>query len=266
MSMNDPTVSSQNAMRELYDHYFASKDYDQRYPEPNRGTLDFLKRHGIGKATLALDVGCGSGRYALPLLKETALHVVGSDISASALQLFAARARDARVTDRVRLVHGNVVDVPRDRPIDAILLLFGVLSHIEGMAARRQLLRELRALAMPHTRLFVSVPNIWRRRPLELLASLRDHRRESWGDIHFTRYVGGADRTFFYHLYSLRQLRTDLASAGWDIREAQAESLLPEWLVTQSARFNRFEAGLQTWLPASFGYGIRVVAQLTQPG
>jgi len=237
------------------------------YTNDERAALkNFVVRCGIGEVKLALDVGCGSGRYALPLLKQAPLHVVGSDISDSALQLFAARARDAHVADRVRLIHGNVEDVPRDRPIDAILLLFGVLSHIEGQHARREMLRELRAMAMRHTRLFISVPNIWRRRPLELLASLGDQRRESWGDIHFTRYVGGADRTFFYHLYSLRKLQAELQSAGWNILEAQAESLLPEWLVTRSARFNRFESRLQSWLPTSLGYGIRVVAQPAASG
>ena len=41
----------------------------------------------------------------------------------------------------------------------------------------------------------------------------------------------------------------------------QAESVLPEWLVTQNRVLGRVDAWVSRILPAALGYGIRVVAK-----
>jgi SAM-dependent methyltransferase len=248
-------------MRALYDAYFASRDYDQRYPEPNRGTLDFLRRHGAMHGADVLDVGCGNGRYAIPWLQEAPGRLTGCDISAAALQSFARKVQGSVLADRVRLVHGGVETLNPETPFNAVLLMFGVLSHVHPRQERQALLRRLRELGTADCRLFLSVPSIWRRRPLELLASLRGRNREAFGDIHFSRWIAGQMQTFYYHLYSLRGLRTELASAGWTMVAAEAESVLPEWWITRSARLGQLDHRLQPWCPAALGYGIRALAQ-----
>ncbi|TFZ03502.1 class I SAM-dependent methyltransferase [Ramlibacter rhizophilus] len=249
-------------MRALYDLYFQSSDYQRRYPRPNPGTLAFLWRHGLARARCVADVGCGNGRYALPLLDAGAVRrLVACDLSPGALDALAQRLARHPLGNRVQPVLGGPEALPRQERFDRLLMMFGVLSHIGPRAARLQALRELRDRAAPDARLLLSVPTLGRRWPLELLASLFQPGHESWGDVRYARTLGGQRRQFYYHLYSLRGLREDLALGGWILEAAEAESLAPEWLVTRWPRWGRIDAALQPWVPACLGYGIRVVAR-----
>ncbi len=264
----EPQVQSQ--MRSLYDHYFASHAYDQRYPRPNPHTLRWLLANGVGQATKVLDFGCGSGRYALPLLHLSQAQVVGFDISSQALAELATRRAhlgSAEQMQRLHIVYGPLANCAAYAPFERVLALFGVLSHVGERTERVATLRALRQLCAPGGRLLLSVPNQWRRRPLELLRT----RWQQWrqrsgepGDIRFTRQIAGQPQTFFYHLYSAAGLRAELAQAGWRLCSLSAESLLPEWLITQHPRLGQLDAALTRYLPASWGYGLCAVAQAAQ--
>ena len=260
------------AMRELYDSYFTSHDYKRRYPKPNPATLQFLLEEGqAASARSILDLGCGDGRYSVALLDMTTADITGCDISSGALAEFAAQLRGRTDAGRVTLVHDTVEALSRRRPKkrhDLSLLLFGVLSHAGDQAARVSMLKAVRDQTQPDGRLLLSVPSIWRRRPLELLQKLirrafnREQQDASVGDMTFSRVIDGHPQTFFYHLYSLNRLRHELELAGWVLESSQAESLLPEWLITQHSGMGRLDRLIRPLLPASLGYGIRVVARV----
>lgn len=256
------------AMGRLYDHYFSSHAYAQRYPVPNRATLQYLLTNGGHTAKRILDYGCGNGRYALALLQTTQATLVGYDISSLALQEFQSRLRNTDEAQRTQLLLGPNCALEDHAPFDLALLLFGVLSHLGERSTRLAALRRLKSCLTPNGRLIITVPNIWRRRPWELMATgiarrLRHasgFQRED-GNILFTRKLAGASHQFFYHLYSVSSLRGELTEAGFLLDDISAESLLPEWLVTQYPAIGKMDAALSRWLPASFGYGIRVVAR-----
>jgi SAM-dependent methyltransferase len=253
-------AGSRERMRELYDSYHQSHDYDRRYPRPNLGTLDFLLRHGAARARRIADVGCGNGRYALPLLDRGNADLVACDISQAAVDAFTLRLAHTPHARRVQLVAGGPEALPGEPGFDFIVMLFGVLSHIVPREGRIEALRQLSLRAAPDARLLLSVPSRWRRRPVELLASLL-RGRGGFGDIEFTRLISGRPQTFHYHLYTVRGLRADLAEAGWAIECLEAESLMPEWLVTQWPSLGRLDRWVQRFLPAALGYGIRVSAR-----
>jgi hypothetical protein len=52
-----------------------------------------------------------------------------------------------------------------------------------------------------------------------------------------------------------------LATCGFQVVALEAENTLPEWLVTQHRLMGRLDAQASRVLPASLGYGIRVVAK-----
>lgn len=253
-------------MRTLYDAYFASHDYDLRYPRPNLGTMRFLRRHGAMQFGRALDFGCGSGRYALPLLEESGGRLTGYDISEGAIAAFAQRIKSSPLAARLELIQGDVERIPTEPRFDVILMMFGVLSHVGSHIERLALLRRLREMATADCRFFVTVPSIWRRRPFELLGSIPRHDRETLGDIRFSRMIAGQQRSFHYHLYSMAGLRAELSEAGWKIEVHEAESILPEYLVTRSGLVGRVDRLLQRLVPTSLGYGIRVLARPAEGG
>jgi SAM-dependent methyltransferase len=255
------------AMRRTYDLYYLGGAYRRRYPRPNASTLDFVLTHAVPDAHRILDFGCGEGRYCFALLERTNAHVTAYDISASSLLALHAQLMASAYRERVTLAGAEMSQLDRDAPYDAILMLFGVLSLIGDRAARVEVLSALRRLICEDGRLVVSVPSIWRRRPCDLLrhALARRLRRaepplHEGGNIQFVRSVRGRALTFFYHLYGVRDLRRDLEEAGFAVRRCEAESLLPEWCVTQSRLIERIDRTLCRWLPAALGYGIRVLA------
>ncbi|MFC5498080.1 methyltransferase domain-containing protein [Caenimonas terrae] len=255
-------------MATLYDHYFASHDYRKRYPRPNRATLRFLLDRGAGNAGRVLDYGCGDGRYGLPLLQLGAAHLTGYDISHAAIAQFASFLKDTPQAARATLYCGESAILEGTGGYDMILLLFGVLSHVGDRDARIAALRQMRRLIRPGGQLILTVPSVFRRRPLELLRAQAARARgratgtqKEPGNVFFTRTVAHAPHRFFYHLYSVASLHADLAEAGFVLREASPESILPEWVVTQSALLGQLDAALLPLLPAALGYGIRAVAQ-----
>jgi len=260
-------------MTELYDHYFTSHEYDQRYPKPNRSTLKFLFEQGAGEARDILDYGCGSGRYALPLLQTTQSRLTCFDISSAAIAELSRFIQDHPAAARVRLVAGHAERLDSLGDYDLVIMLFGVLSHIGDRTARVAALQQLRRLMRPEGRLILSVPSVFRRRPVELLKAhlLRTtgrarHTQKESGNIVFTRHIDRGPRQFFYHLYSVAGLRAELMEAGFRITALAPESLLPEWMVTQSSWLGKVDEGLLPLLPAALGYGIRAVAVPTPSG
>lgn len=259
--MSAAGIAVRERMRALYDSYYASRDYELRYPRPNEGTLEFLWRHGAAQALHVADIGCGNGRYALPVLSAGKARLAGCDISHSALAAFAERLRGTGLAARVQLLAGGAESLPQAPPFDCFLMLFGVLSHIGPRQARLEALRQMRLRARPGAMLLLSVPNRWRRRPLDLLRAAWRREGELFGDIEFARFIGGRSQRLFYHLYSVGELRADLAETGWQVQAVEAESVMPEWLVTQSAWVGGLDRRLQLRLAPGLGYGIRVAAR-----
>lgn len=255
------------AMTHLYDHYYTSHAYEKRYPKPNQSTLNFIFQHGAGKASQILDFGCGSGRYALPLLQSTQATITGFDISHAAIAELSKFTDHHPAAQRLRLFEGDANQLKDQGEYDLILLLFGVLSHVGDHDARLATLRLLRQLIRPEGKLILSVPSIFRRRPLELLEAKMKRltgrasaTQKEPGNILFTRQIDKQALQFFYHLYSVTGLRTELAEAGFELTVVEPESLLPEWMITQSSLLGKLDQALLPILPAALGYGIRAVA------
>ncbi|WP_158244254.1 class I SAM-dependent methyltransferase [Trinickia dabaoshanensis] len=254
-------------MADTYDRYFQNDGYRARYPRPNPATLEYLLRNGAADAERILDFGCGNGRYALALLARSNAEITAYDISAASLAQFENALSHTPFGERVRLIHGNWSRLGRSPRYDMILMLFGVLSHLGDRATRVAALKRMRGLLGAHGRLVVSVPSALRRRPRELLKWSLARRMHvalpplsESGNIYFTRHIDGQPLTFFYHLYSPRQLRGELSEAGYAVQACEAESLLPEWWIAQSRALSGLDRLAARILPPAFGYGIRALA------
>jgi ubiquinone/menaquinone biosynthesis C-methylase UbiE len=101
-----------------------------------------------------LDLGCGAGRNAVPLVR-LGWTVVGTDLSWPMLGAAATRAREDRLDDRLHLVLAPMERIPaRDRSFD-LVIAHGIWNLARSAAQFRRALGEAARVAKPGAGLFV---------------------------------------------------------------------------------------------------------------
>ncbi|MEM7586438.1 MAG: class I SAM-dependent methyltransferase [Acidobacteriota bacterium] len=147
--------------RRFYDHFASHFSDTRQHAWPGWQSIPRHLNTAQPKPTV-LDVGCGNGRFATFLSRSWRqdLRYVGLDGSSELLTQARARADDVA---RLELLQADVVrdrltEHLGDRRFD-LVALFGVLHHVPGHGARRDLLRRLARRLTPGGILAVS---IWR--------------------------------------------------------------------------------------------------------
>lgn len=110
----------------VYDWLYTDKDY-----AAERDLLEQLFwRHAAGKVGAILDLGCGTGGHAFPLL-ERGYQVVGVDRSegmlSQAIRKLAALPPEA--SSGLEFLQGELQTLELDRSFDAVLMMFAVLGY-----------------------------------------------------------------------------------------------------------------------------------------
>ena len=264
-----PDVPELPDMSGSYDRYISSGLYDRRYPRPNRRTLRKMKR-SLPAGGRFLDVGAGTGRYTLPLLQVTGTSGVALDICPVARTTLAERLGEFVRAERLAIRGEDADALAADHPqaFDLALLAFGVLAHVAGRAERLRLLRAIRSMLKADGTLILSVPNAGRRFRAEQRTSapLVDAGKLEPGDILYNRGQDDGEIQLFYHLYTLAEVRDDLAEAGFRVTNVGAESLLSERTVVSDPLTGWLDAMACSIAPASLGYDLLAVAKLQTSG
>ena len=264
-----PDVPELPDMSGSYDRYISSGLYDRRYPRPNRRTLRKMKR-SLPAGGRFLDVGAGTGRYTLPLLQVTGTSGIALDICPVARTTLAERLGEFVRAERLAIRGEDADALAADHPqtFDLALLAFGVLAHVAGRAERLRLLRAIRSMLKADGTLILSVPNARRRFRAEQRTSapLVDAGKLEPGDILYKRGQDDGEIQLFYHLYTLAEVRDDLAEAGFRVTNIGAESLLSERTVVSDSLTGWLDAMACRIAPASLGYDLLAVAKLQTSG
>ncbi len=118
--------------------------------------LKFVFEH-IDEASRVIDLGCGTGRVAIPLA-EAGHHVVGVDLSEPMLRV----ARGKLDSSNAKWINANIVDMGafRDATFDVALCLFSTLGMIAGVEARARVAAEACRLLRPGGRFLLHVHHL----------------------------------------------------------------------------------------------------------
>ena len=257
-------------MAAMYDKYFRTGFYEQRYPRENKKTLLTIlsvlaELNKIKKGPRhILDFGCGDGRYLVPMLNHVDDEFTAYDPSETALNILTGRVDIQKNIDRVAVVDGDIEKLSRHveekGKVDIILLMFGVLSHVGGYQKRTQVLKQLSSfLRDENSRVILSVPNRFRRFTRVDDENVSTVNNEP-GDIIYKRHYGDEELTFFYHLYTSDSLISELKEAGLNVYSLHLESFLPEKWVTNNYLIGAFDRIICNFLSVNKGYGILAVA------
>ncbi len=168
---------------------------------------------------VVLDLGCGSGRAAIPL-SERGYDVVGVDLSGSMLEVM--MQKQAGRTGCVMPLRANLVqlDCLASDAADHAICLFSTLGMIQGRENRRQVLSESARILRAGGSILLHVHHRW--------AALRENRgvrslskswwrsvREREWDFGDTIYSYRGLDQMFMHRFSKREILADLVATGW---------------------------------------------------
>ncbi|MGH7195142.1 MAG: class I SAM-dependent methyltransferase, partial [Candidatus Saccharimonadales bacterium] len=198
-----------------YDDYFAQNslfEFDE----------SVLARHFTRPGTL-LDLGCGSGRLLVPFARR-GFRGLAVDLSMPMLEVVGRKAREEGLPiDRLR-ANLTQLDCLRDEAADYAMCMFSTLGMVRGWQNRRAVLRHTRRILKPGGKFVLHVHNRWynlfdpqgRVWVLRNLAAAVLRGNQEPGDKFFD-YRGIPN--MFLHVFTRRELTTDLTAAGFRIIE-----------------------------------------------
>ncbi len=178
--------------------------------------------------SIILDLGCGSGRTAIPLAQRGYL-VIGVNLSEPMLRVMMTKASK---DDRICPLRCNLVELDclANASVDHAICMFSTLGMIQGANNRTEFLRHVARIIRPGGRLVIHVHNRWaalhepggiRALADNWLTSLRR------GDIELgdTFYQYRGLEKMFMHRYSERELVRQLCRCGFNIERMRRVSL-----------------------------------------
>jgi ubiquinone/menaquinone biosynthesis C-methylase UbiE len=115
---------------EGWDEYAPFYDWENARTVARRDVA-FWQRLAVTRKGPVLELGCGTGRIAVPVARAGA-RVIGIDRSSEMLDRGRQRLRRARLTDRAALVRGDIRFLPfRSRPgFDLVMAPYGILQSL----------------------------------------------------------------------------------------------------------------------------------------
>ncbi len=109
-----------------------------------RRDIAFWQRMAARADGPILELGCGTGRVALPVAKQGAT-VVGIDRSASMLARARTRVRRAKLGSRLQLIRGDIRHLPfPDRSFPLVMAPYGILQSLLDEALLAATLQDVR--------------------------------------------------------------------------------------------------------------------------
>lgn len=125
-----------------WDDYAAYYDWENAQTVGRRD-IAFWQRMASAAKGSVLELGCGTGRVALPVAREGAT-VVGIDRSDAMLDRARKRVKRARLQKRIQLVRGDIRHLPfPDRTFPLVMAPYGIL---QSLLVQRDLTRTLESV------------------------------------------------------------------------------------------------------------------------
>lgn len=207
--VNKPSIADN------YDEYFA---FNSLFEHDERVLAENFQPRG-----LVADLGCGTGRALVPLVRS-GHRGLAVDLSQHMLRIVQEKAELEKLP--ITCLQANLVELGliADHSVDHAMCLFSTLGMIRGRENRQRAITHFRRIIKPGGRFVLHVHNYW--------YNLRDPGGPWWvlknlTTAPFSKDVEIGDKWFpyrglpsmFLHVFRKRELKHDLTSAGFTIKE-----------------------------------------------
>lgn len=202
-----------------------AEDYDNYFANNQLFELDenVLARHFTKPGGLVADLGCGTARALVPLVRS-GMRGLAVDLSEKMLQVVRRKADAEDLPIECLLANLVEFDCVADESIDYAMCLFSTLGMIRGRENRRRVLEAVVRTLKPGGRFVMHVHNRW----FNLFDPSGPWRELSnWMQAIYRSDLEPGDRYFdyrgvkkmFLHAFSRRELIGELRRAGFQMRE-----------------------------------------------
>lgn len=255
--MNDISKRSSpsNDHYDSYRTYFKSGFYRKRYPHPNPSTLEFIAAH-LSNTKTAVDIGCGDGRYSIPMSKELR-HITCIDISDEAVADLRTRIQSESLENTDVVICEPPVTLQQffaPKSINVVTMIFGVLSHIVNDEERHAILSDVNAVLSNDGVFILSVPNKLRR-------FRQEQRQQGTSSISYSRNTNGTVLKMNYKLFDAAEIRQELLQANFTGITIASETIFAESWVVKNRWVARLDRVLCLIVPHRWAYGILIQAR-----
>ena len=238
-----------------YRNYFKAGLYRKRYPLANSNTFAFIASY-LSNNKIALDIGCGDGRYSVPMSKL--VHRINClDISEEAVTYLRNRIQSERLTNTDVVICDPPVTLYQNfepKTIDVVTLIFGVLSHVVNDCDRKSLLAEIHSVLSYDGIVVLSVPNKHRR-------FLKEQREQGSSSIIYNRNFNAITLQMQYKLFDIKEITRELHDSDFSVLTVKSESILPESLVVKHRWIGKLDRILCHIVPRRWAYGLLISAR-----
>lgn len=175
---------------------------------------------GPVERNVVLDLGAGSGRNTKYLVEKGAAFVVAADLSVEMVKVLASNLKGSE-REFVHLVRCDALYLPFLESIFDKVIFVATVHHIPSKEARARAIMEVWRVLKDRGLLLITA---WSRLQGRFLWLLPDMvagwlRGREFGDV----YVPWGKEKRFYHLFTMRELRSLVKSAGFLIEKAYGE-------------------------------------------
>jgi ubiquinone/menaquinone biosynthesis C-methylase UbiE len=211
-------------------------EYDQRLA--GSGQADELigtaeSEFVLGRVTAGervLDLGCGTGRYLVPLAAAGA-RVTGMDLAEAMLSQARCKLEEAGLTAELR--QGDLTDLPFPAGGFEVVVSTLTLMHLP-LADRQRVFSEMARVLAPGGRILLSVKNsVFERMFAGDRFAAVDRTDPDSEELVFTQTRGGAELRAPWHSFSPRDLTLLCARAGLIVTELRGNTPVGAWLAEE---------------------------------
>jgi ubiquinone/menaquinone biosynthesis C-methylase UbiE len=172
--------------------------------KPEKEIIDISKK--INKGPI-LDLGCGNCRNSLPFL-ERKIDCIGLDFSKGMIREAKKLLKKKKLNEN--LVIGNLVDIPFKKGSFLFILCIKSLHHLETREKRLKVLKEMKRVGI---KILMSEWKRWQSRFFVYL--IKSFFTGHFADVYVNWNYHGKIYKRFYHLYTKKELETNLKEAGF---------------------------------------------------